>query len=115
MMLKTLLKNAILLQTGAITKSFMSSILLNPYQIMSLLSAFKSFFLFYFLGRLAEELRTEQEHGLASDKALKTLSSQSLELQSRLEDVETTALRHGRKIVAKLEERVRALESELCK
>ena len=68
-----------------------------------------------FLGRLAEELRTEQEHGLASDKALKTLSSQSLELQSRLEDVETTALRHGRKIVAKLEERVRALESELCK
>ena len=69
----------------------------------------------YFLGRLAEELRTEQEHGLASDKALKILSSQSLELQSRLEDVETTALRHGRKIVAKLEDRVRALEIELCK
>ena len=68
-----------------------------------------------FSGRLAEELRTEQEHGMASDKNLKILSSQSLELQSRLEDVETTALRHGRKIVAKLEERVRALESELCK
>ncbi len=67
------------------------------------------------LGRLAEELRTEQEHGLAADKALKTLSAQSLELQSRLEDVETSALRHGRKIVAKLEERVRSLESELCK
>ena len=70
---------------------------------------------FVFLARLAEELRTEQEHGLASDKALKILSSQSLELQSRLEDVETTALRHGRKIVSKLEERTRALESELCK
>lgn len=66
-------------------------------------------------GRLSEELRTEQEHGLAADKSLKTLSAQSMELQSRLEDVETTALRHGRKIVAKLEERVRALESELCK
>ena len=70
---------------------------------------------YIFSGRLAEELRTEQEHGMASDKNLKILSSQSLELQSRLEDVETTALRHGRKIVAKLEERVRALESELCK
>ena len=66
-------------------------------------------------GRLADELRTEQEHGLAADKNLKTLSAQSLELQSRLDDVETTALRHGRKIVAKLEERVRALESEYCK
>ena len=67
------------------------------------------------LARLAEELRTEQEHGLSADKALKTLSAQSIELASRLEDVETTALRHGRKIVAKLEERVRLLENELCK
>ena len=65
--------------------------------------------------RLAEELRTEQEHGLSADKALKTLSAQSMELASRLEDVETTALRHGRKIVAKLEERVRLIENELCK
>ena len=42
------------------------------------------------------------------------MSAQSLELQNRLDDVETTALRHGRKIVAKLEERVRSLEGELC-
>jgi hypothetical protein len=34
---------------------------------------------------------------------------------SRLEDVETTALRHGKKIIAKLEERLRFLESDLCK
>ena len=64
---------------------------------------------------MAEELRTEQEHGLSADKTLKTLSAQSMELASRLEDVETTALRHGRKIVAKLEERVRLIENELCK
>ena len=70
---------------------------------------------FFFPGRLADELRTEQEHGMAADKSLKILAAQSMELQSRLDDVETTALRHGRKIVAKLEERVRALESELCK
>ena len=72
-------------------------------------------FIWYFSGRLADELRTEQEHGMAADKSLKILAAQSMELQSRLDDVETTALRHGRKIVAKLEERVRALESELCK
>ena len=36
---------------------------------------------YIFSGRLAEELRTEQEHGMASDKNLKILSSQSLELQ----------------------------------
>ena len=64
---------------------------------------------------MADELRTEQEHGMAADKSLKILAAQSMELQSRLDDVETTALRHGRKIVAKLDERVRALESELCK
>jgi hypothetical protein len=51
---------------------------------------------------------------LAADRAMKTLSAQSLELASRLDDVESTALRHGRKIVAKLEERVRLLEGELC-
>ena len=73
------------------------------------------FLLFRLSGRLADELRTEQEHGLSADKNLKILSAQSLELQGRLDDVETTALRHGRKIVAKLEERVRALEAEYCK
>lgn len=66
-------------------------------------------------GRLAEELRTEQEHGMAADKTLKVLVAQSQELQQRLVDVEATALRHGRKIIAKLEERVRSLEEELGK
>ena len=64
-------------------------------------------------GRLVEELRTEQEHGLAADKAAKVMAAQSQELQQRLVDVETTALRHGKKIIAKLEERVRGLEDEL--
>ena len=40
---------------------------------------------------------------------------QSAELQNRLVDVESTALRHGKKIIAKLEERVRGLEDELGK
>ncbi len=71
--------------------------------------------LFLFLGRLAEELRSEQDHALSAAKASKTLHSQSLELQSRLDEVEENAIRHGRKVLAKLEEKVRGLEGELCK
>ena len=62
---------------------------------------------------MADELRTEQEHGLAADKANKMMVSQCNEMQSRLADVEAMALRHGKKIIAKLEERCRALEDEL--
>ena len=60
-------------------------------------------------------MRTEQEHGLAADKANKMMVSQCNEMQSRLADVEAMALRHGKKIIAKLEERCRALEDELGK
>lgn len=67
---------------------------------------------FLLLGRLADELRSEQDHGLASDRATKAMAAQCVELQARLEDVETTALRHGKKIISKLEERLRFLESE---
>jgi len=71
------------------------------------------FIISYNEGRLADELRSEQDHGLASDRATKAMAAQCMELQARLEDVETTALRHGKKIIAKLEERLRFLESEL--
>lgn len=64
-------------------------------------------------GRLADELRTEQEHGLSADKASKSLAAQFNELSHRLDDVETTALKHGKKIIAKLEDRVRSLQEEL--
>ena len=58
-------------------------------------------------------MRTEQEHGLSADKANKMMVSQCNEMQCRLADVEAMALRHGKKIIAKLEERCRALEDEL--
>ena len=68
-----------------------------------------------FSGRLADELRTEQDHGLSASKSAKSLHAQSIELQGRLDEVEEQALRHGKKILAKLEDRVRALEGELGK
>jgi len=64
-------------------------------------------------GRLADELRTEQDHGIAADRAAKAMFSQCHELQARLEDVEATALRHGRKMIQKLEEKIKMLEDEL--
>ena len=36
-------------------------------------------------------------------------------MAGRLEEVEEQALRHGKKIIAKLEERVRAMEGDLGK
>jgi len=63
--------------------------------------------------RLAEELRTEQEHGLAAERGARASFAQCNELQARLEEVEATAASYGRKMIAKLEEKVRMLESEL--
>ena len=46
---------------------------------------------------------------MSAAKATKTLHAQSLELQGRLDEVEEQAIRHGKKVLAKLEERVRGL------
>jgi len=63
--------------------------------------------------RLADELRTEQEHSTTSIRIAKTSESQCNELQVRLEDAEIVAASYGRKMIAKLEEKIRMLESEL--
>jgi len=64
-------------------------------------------------GRLADELRTEQEHGLSADRTAKAMFAQCQELQTRLNDAEALALRHGRKMITKLEEKIRMLRDEL--
>ena len=79
--------------------------------------------------RLAEELRTEQEHSQSVERGAKSTLAQCNELQQRLEvsiqlvdtslycdcqDAEATAASYGRKMIAKLEEKVRMLESELA-
>ena len=50
---------------------------------------------------------------MSASKSAKCLHAQTIELAGRLDEVEEQALRHGKKIIAKLEERVRALEGEL--
>ncbi|KAI6228188.1 Myosin head [Aphelenchoides besseyi] len=63
--------------------------------------------------RLAEELRQEQEHSLHNERLRKGLEMQIKEMQVRLDEAEQAALKGGKKIISKLEERIRALESEL--
>lgn len=63
--------------------------------------------------RLADELRAEQEHSLSEDRARKELEGQISDIQARVEEAEANALKGGKKIIAKLETKVRAIENDL--
>ncbi|KHJ96159.1 myosin head [Oesophagostomum dentatum] len=63
--------------------------------------------------RLAEELRQEQEHSQHNERMRKGLEQQLKEMQVRLDEAEAAALKGGKKVIAKLEQRVREVESEL--
>ncbi|XP_055937975.1 myosin heavy chain, muscle-like isoform X5 [Argiope bruennichi] len=63
--------------------------------------------------RLADELRSEQEHAMQQEKMRKSLEQQLKDLQVRLDEAEAAALKGGKKIIQKLEQKVRELENEL--
>jgi len=63
--------------------------------------------------RLADELRAEQETAMLIERDRKLLECQVKDAQTRLDEAEQTALRGGKKAVAKMETRIRELESEL--
>merc|ERR1719189_444603 len=63
--------------------------------------------------RLAEELRGEQDVAQQMEKARRILEAQSKDMQQRLDEAETNALKGGKKAMNKMETRVRELESEL--
>jgi len=56
--------------------------------------------------KLADELRQEQEHGLQVDKLRRQLEQANKELLQRVEEAEANALKGGKRIISKLEERV---------
>merc|ERR1712042_334146 len=60
-----------------------------------------------------EELRREQEHAVHVDRLRKQLEVTVKDLQARLDEAEAAALKGGKRIIAKLEARVRELETEL--
>ena len=63
--------------------------------------------------RLADELRSEQEHSSGQEKAKRALEAQILELEGRLAEANEVAAKGGRNAMAKLESRIRELEIEL--
>merc|ERR550534_232500 len=63
--------------------------------------------------RLAEELRGEQDVAQQMEKARKILDAQAKDLQQRLDEAETNALKGGKKAMNKMETRIRELESEM--
>merc|ERR1712036_150115 len=63
--------------------------------------------------RLADELRAEQDHSGAQEKAKRALDTQVSELEQKFADANENAIRGGRAAMAKLETRIRELEVEL--
>merc|ERR1719309_533416 len=63
--------------------------------------------------RLADELRSEQEHAGTLEKLRKGLEVTVKELQTRYEESEAAAAKTGKKAVSALESRVRDLEASL--
>ena len=63
--------------------------------------------------RLADELRSEQDHSTSHEKAKRALDAQINELQQRLKEANDLAAKGGRNAIAKMEARIRELEAEL--
>ncbi|CAF4199714.1 unnamed protein product [Rotaria sp. Silwood2] len=62
--------------------------------------------------RLIEELRQEQEHALQVERLRKGLEQQIKDLQTRLDESEANSLKGGKRVIAKLEQRIHELETE---
>merc|ERR1712018_692310 len=63
--------------------------------------------------RLADELRMEQEIAQAIERDRKLLEVQVKDMQQRLDEAETNALKGGKKAMNKMDTRIRELESEV--
>jgi myosin heavy chain 6/7 len=63
--------------------------------------------------RLAEELRSEQDHAQLLERDRRVLDIQVKDMHTKLDEAEQLALKGGRKVVQRLEQRVRELEMQL--
>merc|ERR1719479_724096 len=62
--------------------------------------------------RLADELRAEQENAINLEKNRRLGEAQVKDMQQKLDEAETNALKGGKKAMNKMETRIRELESE---
>merc|ERR1740122_450035 len=63
--------------------------------------------------RLADELRGEQDAAQGLEREHKLLDAQVKDMQSRVDEAQTQALKGGKKAMTKMDTRIRELESEL--
>merc|ERR1719347_2022435 len=63
--------------------------------------------------RLADELRAEQDTAMALERDKKLLEAQVKDAANRVDEAEQNALKGGKKAMAKMDTRIRELESEL--
>merc|ERR1711899_468939 len=63
--------------------------------------------------RLADELRSEQDHAASQEKAKRALDAQISELHQRLEEANDMAAKGSKNAIARMEARIRELEAEL--
>jgi hypothetical protein len=61
--------------------------------------------------RLVEELRAEQDHALQVERLRKGLEQQVKDLQTRLAEPDGNSLKEGKRVIAKLEQRVMILQT----
>merc|ERR1711971_119374 len=63
--------------------------------------------------RLADELRGEQDCAQGLERERKLLEAQVKDMQARVDDAQSQALKGGKKAMSKMDTRIRELESEL--
>merc|ERR1712168_1772006 len=63
--------------------------------------------------RLADELRNEQENAQMCERNRKTLDFQVKDMQSKLDEAEQLAVKGGRKVTSRLEQKIKDLENQL--
>merc|ERR1712024_404068 len=63
--------------------------------------------------RLAVELRAEQDMAQSLEREKKLLEAQVKDMQARVDDAQTNALKGGKKAMTRMDTRIRELESEL--
>merc|ERR1719471_621532 len=63
--------------------------------------------------RLADELRAEQDLAQALERERRLLEAQVKDMQARVDDAQTSALKGGKKAMTRMDTRIRELESEL--
>ena len=63
--------------------------------------------------RLADELRAEQENAQLAERSRRVLDNQVKDMQTKLDEAEQLAVKGGKKVVSRLEQKIKDLEGQL--